>query len=202
MNNNLLFHGCLPMTEDGEFDGITVNGVRYVGKALMDYIASQMNMAYFAGSGIREKADAVDFMWYLWSGAKSPMFGKSKMATFENYFVGDKALGKEHYNPYYQLSEQEEICDKIFAEFGMDPSKSHIINGHVPVKIKDGESPVKAGGKLYVIDGGISKAYQPRTGIAGYTLIFDSHSLSLAEHHSFDQIENDMAPATHRGLCL
>lgn len=196
INNNLLYHGCVPMTEDGEFDGITVDGRRYTGKALMDFVAGQLNIAYFERRDLANKAHAADFMWYLWCGPKSPMFGKSKMATFEMYFIADKALHKEVYNPYYKLSESEEICDKIFAEFKMDPTKSHIVNGHVPVKIKEGESPVKANGKLYVIDGGISKAYQSKTGIAGYTLIFNSHELALAEHHSFDKIENDMASYT------
>ncbi|MGI6545758.1 MAG: fructose-1,6-bisphosphatase [Fastidiosipilaceae bacterium] len=196
INNNLLFHGCIPMTEEGEFDGVTMEGNRFTGKALMDFVARKMTMAYFSTTNSEQKQAAVDFMWYLWCGAKSPMFGKSKMATFENYFVDNAALRKEIYNPYYKLSESEEICNRIFVEFDMDPKKSHIINGHVPVKIKDGESPVKANGKLFVIDGGISKAYQPRTGIAGYTLIFNSHDLSLAEHHSFDMIENDMASYT------
>ncbi len=191
-NNNLLFHGCIPMTEDGEFDGLTIEGRKYTGKALMDYIGIQMTHAYYFRDNSTQSRDAVDFMWYLWCGPKSPMFGKSKMATFENYFIGDKEVCKEIYNPYYKLSEDESVCNKIFGGFGMDPEVSHIINGHVPVKIKDGETPVKAGGKLFVIDGGISKAYQPKTGIAGYTLIFNSHHLALAEHHSFERIENDM----------
>ena len=154
-----------------------------------------MNQAYYSDVPSIQK-DACDFMWYLWSGPKSPMFGKHKMATFERYFLADKELHKENYNPYYQLSQKVEICDKIFREFDMDPDISRIINGHVPVKIKDGETPVKANGKLFVIDGGISQAYQPKTGIAGYTLIFNSHHLALAEHHNFDQIENDMASYT------
>ena len=195
MNNNLLFHGCVPMTEDGEFDGITVNNRFYSGKRLLDYIYVRMNQAYYSDVPSIQK-DACDFMWYLWSGPKSPMFGKHKMATFERYFLADKELHKENYNPYYQLSQKVEICDKIFREFDMDPDISRIINGHVPVKIKDGETPVKANGKLFVIDGGISQAYQPKTGIAGYTLIFNSHHLALAEHHNFDQIENDMASYT------
>lgn len=196
INNNLLFHGCLPLTPDGRFDGITVNGKTYTGRALMDYIYTKITQAYFADEHSGLKADAVDFMWYLWSGSKSPMFGKSKMATFENYFIADKALRKEVYNPYYQLSERESVCDMIFEAFDMDPKVSHIINGHVPVKIKDGETPVKANGKLFVIDGGISKAYQSKTGIAGYTLIYNSHHLALAEHNNFNQIENDMASYT------
>lgn len=192
VNNNLLFHGCIPMTEKGEFDGLTIAGETLTGRALMDYISVQMTHAYYFKDNSKESRDAVDFIWYLWCGPKSPMFGKSKMATFENYFIGDKEVRKEVYNPYYKLSEDESVCNRIFTEFDMNPEVSHIINGHVPVKIKDGETPVKAGGKLFVIDGGISKAYQPKTGIAGYTLIFNSHHLALAEHHSFDRIENDM----------
>jgi len=195
-NNNLLFHGCIPMTEDGEFDGLTIEGTKYAGKALMDYIGIQMTHAYYFRDNSIQSRNAVDFMWYLWCGPKSPMFGKSKMATFENCFIGDKEVCREAYNPYYKLSEEESVCNKIFSEFGMDPNVSHIINGHVPVKIKDGETPVKAGGKLFVIDGGISRAYQPKTGIAGYTLIFNSHNLALAEHHSFEQIENDTGSYT------
>lgn len=124
------------------------------------------------------------------------MFGKSKIATYENYFIGDKAERKEVYNPYYVLSEKEEVVDKILEEFGLKQPHAHIINGHVPVKIIQGEKPVKAGGKLFVIDGGISKAYQPKTGIAGYTLIFNSHHLALAEHRNFEQIENDIGSYT------
>lgn len=196
VNNNLLFHGCIPMEEDGSFSTLRVNGKDVSGRALMDEIAIKMVRAYFSPNNLPGAKDDVDFMWYLWCGPKSPMFGKSKMATFENYFVEEKSIRKELYNPYYQLSTEVEICDKIFKEFGMDPKISHIINGHVPVKIKDGETPVKADGKLFVIDGGISKAYQPKTGINGYTLIFNSHHLALAEHRNFEQIENDMGAYT------
>lgn len=195
-NNNLLFHGCIPMTKTGDFESLQIKGASVSGKALMDYISDMTAQAYYGEKGRDEHKEAVDFMWYLWCGPKSPMFGKSKIATYENYFVDDKVLRKEVYNPYYSLSEREDICDKILAEFGLNDVHAHIINGHVPVKIKDGERPVKANGKLFVIDGGISKAYQPKTGIAGYTLIFNSHHLALAEHHNFDQIENDMGSYT------
>ena len=156
------------------------------GKALMDYIGEQIQKAYFLGEDAPEKDNARDFMWYLWCGAKSPVFGKDKMTTFEHYFVADKAAGKEQMNPYYQLSQKVEVCERILAEFGLSGESAHIINGHVPVKIKDGETPVKANGKLFVIDGGLSKAYQKRTGIAGYTLIYNSRHLALAEHKPFD----------------
>ena len=133
-----------------------------------------------------EQEDAKDLTWYLWCGPNSPLFGKDKMATFERIFLDDKELFVENYNPYYSLSQKEETVDKILQEFGLDPSMSHIINGHVPVKVKKGESPVKAGGKLFIIDGGLSKAYHSQTGIAGYTLIFNSKHLALAEHKPFD----------------
>ncbi len=185
-NSNLLYHGCIPMKKDGSFDEMVIDGVSYSGKALMDFIDQRIQKAYFLPETDPEKAKCRDFIWYLWCGAKSPVFGKDRMTTFEHYFVEDKATHKENMNPYYRLSQEEEYCDKILKEFGLPTKGSHIINGHVPVKIKDGETPVKAGGKLYVIDGGLSKAYQSKTGIAGYTLIYNSHHLALAEHKSFD----------------
>ena len=187
VNNNLLFHGCIPMTKNGEFDTLHIAGVPYSGKALMDKINSMVNCAYYSQVWDADKQRAVDFMWYLWCGCQSPLFGKNKMSTFEQYYVDDKKLKVEHYNPYYELSKKEEICDKILEEFGLGGANSHIINGHVPVKIKDGESPIKGNGKLFVIDGGISKAYQSKTGIAGYTLIYNSRTLSLAEHRPYSE---------------
>ena len=184
-NKNLLYHGCIPMKKDGSFESITFDGIPYSGKALMDYIDRMVQTAYFLPEGDKEKQDGQDFMWYLWCGAKSPLFGKDKMTTFEHYFVEDKSTHKEVLNPYYQLSVKEEYCDKLLQEFGLPTTGAHIINGHVPVKIKDGETPVKARGKLFIIDGGLSKAYQSKTGIAGYTLIFNSHHLALAEHKPF-----------------
>ncbi len=185
-NSNLLYHGCIPIKKDGSFEEMVIDGVSYSGKALMDFIDQRIQKAYFLPETDPEKAKCRDFMWYLWCGAKSPVFGKDRMTTFEHYFVEDKATHKENMNPYYRLRQEEEYCDKILKEFGLPTKGSHIINGHVPVKIKDGETPVKAGGKLYVIDGGLSKAYQSKTGIAGYTLIYNSHHLALAEHKSFD----------------
>lgn len=185
-NSNLLYHGCIPMKKDGSFEEMVIDGVSYSGKALMDFIDQRIQKAYFLPETDPEKAKCRDFIWYLWCGAKSPVFGKDRMTTFEHYFVEDKATHKENMNPYYRLSQEEEYCDKILKEFGLPTKGSHIINGHVPVKIKDGETPVKAGGKLYVIDGGLSKAYQSKTGIAGYTLIYNSHHLALAEHKPFD----------------
>lgn len=185
-NSNLLYHGCIPMKENGEFDALVVNGYAYRGKELMDFIDTQVQKAYFLPDNSSEKEASRDFMWYLWCGAKSPVFGKDRMTTFEHYFVDEPEVLKEKMNPYYKLSVREEFCDKILEEFGLPTTGAHIINGHVPVKIKDGETPIKAGGKLFIIDGGLSKAYQEKTGIAGYTLIFNSRHLALAEHKPFD----------------
>lgn len=185
-NSNLLYHGCIPMKEDGSFDEMVVDGRGYRGKELMDFIDKQVKNAYFLPDSAPDKETSRDFMWYLWCGAKSPVFGKDKMTTFEHYFVEDREASREKMNPYYKLSVQEEYCDRILEEFGLLTTGSHIINGHVPVKIKDGETPIKAGGKLFIIDGGLSKAYQGTTGIAGYTLIFNSRHLALAEHKPFD----------------
>ena len=171
---------------NGSFEELLCEGRPLAGKALMDYISEQIRKAYCLDEHDPAKADARDFMWYLWCGAKSPVFGKDKMTTFEHYFIADKSTHKEHLNPYYQLSQKVEHCDRILKEFGLPVKGSHIINGHVPVKIKDGETPIKANGKLYIIDGGLSKAYQKQTGIAGYTLISNSHHLALAEHKPFD----------------
>lgn len=185
-NSNLLYHGCIPMTENREFDGLMVGGKMYRGKELMDFIDTQVKNAYFLPEDAPEKEACRDFMWYLWNGAKSPVFGKDKNRSFEHYFIEDPEVMRETMNPYYQLSEEEETCDMILKEFGLPTKGSHIINGHMPVKIKSGETPIRAGGKLFIIDGGLSKAYQERTGIAGYTLIFNSHHLALAEHKPFD----------------
>ena len=195
-NSNLLYHGCIPMTENREFDGLMVGGKMYRGKELMDFIDTQVKNAYFLPEDAPEKEACRDFMWYLWCGAKSPLFGKEKMTTFEHYFIEDNATHKEAMNPYYQLSEEEETCDMILKEFGLPTKGSHIINGHMPVKIKSGETPIRAGGKLFIIDGGLSKAYQERTGIAGYTLIFNSHHLALAEHKPFDP-ERERTPKVY-----
>ena len=195
-NSNVLYHGCIPMKESGEFDELKINGIIYSGKRLLDYIEDVVKMAYFLPEWDSQKEWCMDFVWYLWCGPKSPVFGKDKMATFESYFVADKATHKEHMNPYYKLSQKEEICDKILKEFGLPTEGSHIINGHVPVKLKDGESPIKGNGKLYVIDGGLSKSYQPKTGIAGYTLIFNSRHLALAEHKPFDPTQESTPKLT------
>lgn len=192
VNSNLLFHGCIPMNEDGSFQEMTFHGKSYSGKGFMDYLDKQINNAYFLRDNTEEKELAVDFMWYLWCGSGSPLFGKSKLAAFENYFILDEKAREEVYNSYYKLSEKEEVCNHILEEFGLPVEHAHIINGHVPVRIKKGESPIKANGKLFVIDGGISKAYQSKTGIAGYTLIYNSRHLALAEHKPFIGGENEV----------
>ena len=145
---------------------------------------------YFAKHGTPEKKYGEDFLWFLWCGCYSPVYGKNKMTTFERYFIEDESTWTEIKDPYYKLIEKPEICNKILREFGIKPNSfSHIINGHVPVKIKKGESPIKAGGKLLVIDGGLSRAYQSQTGIAGYTLLFNSHGLLLSAHDAFESVE-------------
>jgi len=191
INGNLLYHGCIPMTEEGEFETVELNGEAFKGKALMDYLDSEVRKAYFSPDESEEVGRMGDLMWYLWLGGNSPLFGKAKMTTFERLFIADKAAHKEPTRPYYRLIKERGPCEKILREFGLDPSRSKILNGHVPVKIKDGESPIKGGGLLYVIDGGISKAYQKQTGIAGYTFIFNSRFMALAQHKPYKPLQPD-----------
>lgn len=184
-NGNVLYHGCIPMNYDGGFRNVYTPDGYASGKELLDKIDRVIRRAYFESSDSDKKSEATDYVWYLWGGKDSPLFGKDKMAYFERTFIGSHIPeSKETYDPYYTLSHNVEICEKILSEFGLDREKGHIVNGHVPVNQKEGESPVKANGRLFVIDGGISKAYRVKTGIAGYTLIYDSHSLQLAEHKS------------------
>lgn len=190
-NGNLLFHGCIPMTEDGEFKECTINGVTKKGKDYMDYLDEQVRRAYYEPDPFEETGVSGDIMWYLWLSGNSPLFGKDQMTTFERCFIADKKTHKEHTTAYYKLIDDKTVCEKVLAEFGLDPNTSHILNGHVPVKIKDGESPVKGGGKRIVIDGGISKAYQKQTGIAGYTFIFNSWTMALAEHKPYEPMKED-----------
>lgn len=193
-NQNLLFHGCIPMDENGELQSVQINGKKFSGKNHLDKLDEIVNRAYFSSEHTEEKEFARDFLWYLWCGPKSPLYGKDKMAFFERYYIEDKEFQGERYNDYYLFSQKASVCEDILQMFGIDAQRGHIINGHVPVKIKNGESPVKADGKLFVIDGGISKAYQKATGIAGYTLIYDSHSLSLAEHKPFISGKSNQTP--------
>ncbi len=193
INNNMLYHGCIPLTEDGALDTVKLESGSFSGKALLDHLDKRVRQAYYSGD-----QSSVDLMWYLWCGAKSPLFGRDRMTTFERYFIADKSTYTETRNAYYQAYEDVSVCERILREFGLDPSCSHIINGHVPVK--HGENPVKAGGRLFVIDGGISKAYQSNTGIAGYTLIFDSHDLQLAEHRPFRPATSEQTASTFTSI--
>jgi fructose-1,6-bisphosphatase III len=197
VNGNLLFHGCIPSKEDGEFEEVSINGVKYKGKELMDYLDTEVRKAYFNPDASGETGRSGDIMWYLWLGSSSPLFGKAKMTTFERLFVADKATHKEFTKPYYTLINDRAYCEKILREFGLDPATGKILNGHVPVKIKDGESPIKGGGLLYRIDGGISKAYQKQTGIAGYTFIFNSRFMALAEHKAYSPLQPDGTQEFH-----
>lgn len=185
-NSNLLYHGSVPLNEDGSFKKLKIKGVEYHGKALFDKIDQIVRQAYFEDKQRKEKLYARDLVWYLWCGPTSPSFDKDKMTTFERYFIAEKETHKENKGPYFTLKNNREICEAILNEFGVTDEVSHIINGHVPVKTAKGESPIKAGGKLLVIDGGYSKAYQPETGIAGYTLIYNSHGLLLVQHEPFE----------------
>jgi len=193
VNNNLLFHGCIPMNEDGSFLSLKTSQGPVSGKRLMDYFYEKAVEAYFLNDQIdpEGKLYATDVFWYMWCGPKSPLFGKEKITTFEHCFIEDPATHVEKYNPYYQFSKELEYADRIMEEFCVDKEKGHIINGHVPVETKKGESPIRASGKVFVIDGGISKAYHSRTGIAGYTLIFNSRHLALAEHKDFHKGEEN-----------
>ncbi|MPN20109.1 Fructose-1,6-bisphosphatase class 3 [bioreactor metagenome] len=164
-------------------------GKEYSGREYIDRAERLAREAYFNKGGHAAKQYGLDYLWYLWCGADSPLFGKSKMVTFERYFISEKETHKEIKNPYYELKDNEEVCDRILKEFGLDPEISHIINGHMPVKTLKGESPIKANGKLLVIDGGFSKAYQPETGIAGYTLIYNSYGLQLVQHEPFESTQ-------------
>lgn len=189
-NNNLLYHGCIPMDEDGEFATYEICGEKVSGKKLLDRAEQIARIGYFGTAHSPEKRYGQDFLWYLWCGAGSPVYGKSKMTSFERYFIDDEDTWTEVKDPYYKHINKASVCDKILVEFGVNPQNfAHIINGHVPVRIKKGEKPIRAEGKLLVIDGGLSRAYQEKTGIAGYTLLFNSHGLLLSEHENFESVK-------------
>jgi fructose-1,6-bisphosphatase-3 len=188
-NSNLLYHGCIPLNEDGSFKNVKIGKNEYKGKELLDKLDMLAREAYF----FKEKADSndnkADMMWYLWCGASSPLFGKDRMTIFEQYFVEEKETHYEKKDPYFSFRDNENICKNILKEFGLNSSESHIINGHMPVEKKNGESPIKAKGKLLVIDGGFSKAYHQKTGLAGYTLVYNSFGLQLISHQPFQSTE-------------
>ncbi|KFE40839.1 fructose-bisphosphatase class III [Staphylococcus agnetis] len=187
-NGNLLIHGCIPVDENGNMEGMEIEGEYYDGHALIDKFEYHVRKAY---NDIETQDDiSTDLVWYLWTGKYSSLFGKRAMTTFERYFISDKATHKEVKNPYYHLREDENMVKKMLKEFDMDPETGRIINGHTPIKERDGENPIKANGKMLVIDGGFSKAYQSTTGIAGYTLLYNSFGMQLVAHQQFNSKEN------------
>jgi len=203
-NGNLLFHGCIPMDENGAFLTFNWAGVPRAGKAFLDFADASARKAYYYKPDSEERQLGMDFLWFLWAGRNSPIFGRDRMTTFERRLIADERAWSEPKNAYYSLYEDPAVCDRILKEFGLEGPHCHIINGHVPVKAKKGESPVKGGGKLIVIDGGFCKAYQPTSGIAGYTLIFTSHSYRIVAHQPFAGREKairenyDISSATDR----
>ena len=186
-NGFLLYHAAIPLNADGSFSEAEVFGKRVPGKALMDRTDEIIRQAYY-GVG-QTKQNALDYLLYLWEGEFSPLYNKDKMTTFERYFIADKAPQEEKKGAYFTLSDDEKVCEAILKEFGLDPTTGRIINGHVPVRTIKGETPIRANGKRFVIDGGFSKPYQEKTGIAGYTLIYNSHGIQLVEHESFESRE-------------
>lgn len=184
-NGNLLLHGCIPMTEDGELMRFTIGGKERSGREFMDYADRTARKAYYNKPGTPERILGMDFLWWLWTGRNSPIFGRDRMTTFERSFIKDDSVWPEPKNAYYSLYHDSAVCEMLLKEFGLEGDHSHIINGHVPVKAKKGESPIKGGGKLLVIDGGFSRAYQPTSGIAGYTLIFSSRHYRIVSHQPF-----------------
>lgn len=195
-NNNLLFHASMPLNEDGSLKEVEVNGEKYKGKALMTAIGMLLRSAFNEDTPAAEREYARDFYWYMWCGPDSPLYDKERMTTFERYFIKDSESHKEGKGWYYKLRENEQVCDMILDEFGAEGSDRHIINGHVPVRTGKGESPIRAGGRLMVIDGGFAKAYHKTTGIAGYTLIYHSSNFELVEHEPFTSVEEAVSNGT------
>ena len=188
-NSNLLFHASVPLNEDGTLKNVMIAGKAYKGKKLLEKVGHLIRTAYFAEEDNEEKQFAIDYVWYLWSGKDSPAFDKNKMATFERYFLKEKELHKEIKGHYYTLRNEEKVCDMLLDEFGVVGKHRHIINGHVPVKTIQGENPIKANGKMMVIDGGFSRAYHSETGIAGYTLVYHSRGFQLVQHEPFTSMQ-------------
>ena len=194
-NGNLLFHGCIPMTADGKLMSFTIGGHERSGRDFLNYAEKAARKAYYDAPGSTERQLGMDFLWWLWAGRNSPIFGRDRMTTFERRLIKDESAWTEPKNSYYALYQDPSVCDMLLKEFGLEGPHCHIINGHIPVKTKKGESPIKGGGKLVVIDGGFCKAYQPTSGIAGYTLIFNSWCFRIVSHQPFagqqDAIENN-----------
>ena len=188
-NGNLLYHGAVPMTEDGAFAAIRFEGVTRSGKQLFDYCDRRARQGYSAPLGSPARLAGQDFLWYLWCGAKSPLFGRSAMTTFERLYIADPAAHREIKDPYYRHIAHADTATRILQEFGLTGAGCHIVNGHVPVRAMEGESPIKGGGRLIIIDGGFCRAYHRRTGIAGYTLVYNSRGLILRTHQPFESVE-------------
>lgn len=184
-NGNLLFHGCIPLKEDGSLLSFNLDGKERKGRGFLDYADTAARQAYYLKAGSAERKIGMDFLWFLWAGRNSPIFGRDRMTTFERRLIKDESAWTEPKNPYYTLYQDPEICAFLLKEFGLEGPHCHIINGHVPVKVKKGESPIKGNGKLIVIDGGFCKAYQPTSGIAGYTLVYNSHGYRMIAHQPF-----------------
>ncbi|MBZ5201791.1 fructose-1,6-bisphosphatase [Planomicrobium chinense] len=193
-NGNLLIHGCIPLDENGNMEGMEIEGKNYAGRELLDIFEHYLRYAF----AHPEETDdfATDMVWYLWTGEYSSLFGKREMTTFERYFIKEKETHKERKNPYYYLREDEDVCRKMLEEFDLNPDQGRIINGHTPVKEIDGENPIKANGKMIVIDGGFSKAYQSTTGIAGYTLLYNSYGMQLVAHQLFNSKDEVLSNET------
>lgn len=194
-NGNLLYHGCVPLTTEGECRKVNVFGKQIAGRELFDVLETYVRKGYYSVDK-KEKQRGEDITWYLWQGADSPVFGKKKMASFERCFIKEKETHKEPKDPYYSFLENEDVVNKILVDFGLDPEEGHIVNGHVPVEAKAGESPIKCNGKLLIIDGGFSKAYQEKTGIAGYTLVYNSHGMLIAAHEPIESMEMAITEGT------
>ena len=184
-NDNLLLHGCIPMAEDGSLLHFSIGCDDLSGKEFLDYADATARRAYYNKPGSPERQFGMDFLWWLWCGRNSPIFGRDRMTTFERRLIADESSWTEPKNPYYTLYNDKSICEMLLAEFGLVGPHCHIINGHIPVKAGKGESPIKGGGRLIVIDGGFCKAYQPTSGIAGYTLIFSSRHIRIVSHQPF-----------------
>ena len=195
-NSNLLFHASVPLNSDGSLRKVNVCGTKVSGKELMTRVEQEIRAAFDDGLDSAEREQACDYFWYLWCGPNSPLFDKSKMATFERYFVAEKETHEEEKGFYYRLREQADVCDKLMDAFGVIGKHRHIINGHVPVKVGSGENPIKADGRLMVIDGGFAKAYHHTTGIAGYTLVYHSRGFQLVQHAPFKSTEDAIANGT------
>lgn len=195
-NSNLLFHASMPLNEDGTLKEVNICGQMLKGRELMDRIEQMVRTAFDSQAEAMERQQAIDFFWYLWCGPNSPLFDKARMTTFERYFIADKDTHKEAKGHYYTLRVQEAVCDAIFDEFEVKGEHRHIINGHVPVHVSQGETPIKAGGRLMVIDGGFSKAYHSTTGIAGYTLVYHSRGFQLVQHEPFESMKKAIEEGT------